>query len=83
MVTADSPQPKRWVLKASEKSLPIHPAQIYSTIDGLLICLFLLAYEPFKRRDGDFEPEERISRSCLSRHRCREGPWQRGRLRHG
>jgi prolipoprotein diacylglyceryltransferase len=53
IVTADSSQPKGWTLKSPETSSPIHPAQLYSTIDGLLICLFLLAYDPFKRRDGE------------------------------
>ncbi|MGD0516223.1 MAG: prolipoprotein diacylglyceryl transferase family protein [Thermoguttaceae bacterium] len=35
------------------RSLPVHPTQIYSTIDAILICLLLLAAEPFLRRDGD------------------------------
>lgn len=35
------------------RSLPVHPTQIYSTIDALLLCLLLLAYEPFRRRDGE------------------------------
>ena len=34
-------------------SLPIHPAQIYSAVDALLLCLFLLAYYPYRRRDGE------------------------------
>jgi phosphatidylglycerol:prolipoprotein diacylglycerol transferase len=34
-------------------SHPVHPTQIYSSIDALLICLFLLAYDPFRRRDGE------------------------------
>jgi phosphatidylglycerol---prolipoprotein diacylglyceryl transferase len=44
------------VLPAAEiphRSLPVHPTQIYSTIDALLICLLLLAWEPFARRDGE------------------------------
>jgi phosphatidylglycerol:prolipoprotein diacylglycerol transferase len=36
-----------------EYSLPVHPAQLYSTLDAALICLFLLAYYPFRRRDGE------------------------------
>ena len=32
---------------------PVHPTQIYSSIDALLICLLLLAYDPFRRRDGE------------------------------
>ena len=36
-----------------KRSLPVHPTQIYSSIDALLLCLLLLAYEPFRRRDGE------------------------------
>jgi phosphatidylglycerol---prolipoprotein diacylglyceryl transferase len=35
------------------RSRAVHPAQLYSLIDALLLCLFLLAYEPYKRRDGE------------------------------
>lgn len=35
------------------RSLPVHPTQVYSTINATLICLFLLAYYPFRRRDGE------------------------------
>jgi phosphatidylglycerol:prolipoprotein diacylglycerol transferase len=35
------------------RSLPVHPTQIYSAIDGFLLLFFLLAYEPFQRRDGE------------------------------
>jgi phosphatidylglycerol:prolipoprotein diacylglycerol transferase len=38
---------------ALEHSLPVHPTQIYSTIDALLLCLFLIAYYPYRRRDGE------------------------------
>ena len=38
---------------APERSHPVHPTQIYSTINALLICLFLLTYDPFRRRDGE------------------------------
>jgi phosphatidylglycerol:prolipoprotein diacylglycerol transferase len=38
---------------ALDHSLPVHPSQIYSTIDALLLCLFLLAYYPYRRRDGE------------------------------
>jgi len=31
---------------------PVHPTQIYSALNGLVLCLFLLAYAPFRRRDG-------------------------------
>ncbi|MCH8042820.1 MAG: prolipoprotein diacylglyceryl transferase [Planctomycetes bacterium] len=36
-----------------ERSLPVHPTQIYSAINALLLCLFLLAYYPYRRRDGE------------------------------
>jgi len=32
---------------------PVHPTQLYSAFDALVLCLFLLAYDPFKRRDGE------------------------------
>jgi phosphatidylglycerol:prolipoprotein diacylglycerol transferase len=35
------------------RSAAVHPTQLYSTIDALVLCLFLLAYDPFKRRDGE------------------------------
>jgi phosphatidylglycerol:prolipoprotein diacylglycerol transferase len=35
------------------RSNPVHPAQIYSAINEGLLCLFLLAYAPFRRRDGE------------------------------
>ena len=38
---------------APRRSHPVHPTQIYSTINALLICLFLLTYDPFRRRDGE------------------------------
>jgi phosphatidylglycerol:prolipoprotein diacylglycerol transferase len=53
IITNDSAAPKTWRLTVAERSLPVHPAQLYSALDGLLICLFLLAYDPFERRDGE------------------------------
>jgi len=35
------------------RSKPIHPTQLYGAINALVLCLFLLAYDPFKRRDGE------------------------------
>ncbi len=43
-IQAISPPPQR--------SLPVQPSQPLSTIDALLLCLLLLAYDPFHRRDG-------------------------------
>ncbi len=36
-----------------ERSLPVHPTQVYSSINALLLCLLLLAYDPLRRRDGE------------------------------
>jgi phosphatidylglycerol:prolipoprotein diacylglycerol transferase len=35
------------------KSAPVHPTQLYSSINAGLLCLFFLAYAPFARRDGE------------------------------
>jgi hypothetical protein len=35
------------------RSAPVHPAQVYDTINGLILCGFLLVYAPFRRRDGE------------------------------
>ncbi|MHB8902997.1 MAG: prolipoprotein diacylglyceryl transferase family protein, partial [Thermoguttaceae bacterium] len=32
--------------------IPIHPTQIYSTINALILCLLLIAIAPFRTRDG-------------------------------
>lgn len=34
-------------------SLPVHPTQIYSTIDGLILVGLMLAYFPIRKRDGE------------------------------
>ncbi|NIP84240.1 MAG: hypothetical protein GTO03_01220 [Planctomycetales bacterium] len=34
-------------------SIPVHPTQIYSSINAFLLCLLLLAYYPLRRRDGE------------------------------
>ena len=31
---------------------PVHPTQIYSSINALIVCLLLLAFAPFRTRDG-------------------------------
>ena len=35
------------------RSLPVHPTQLYSSINALLTCLLLLAISPLRRRDGE------------------------------
>jgi phosphatidylglycerol:prolipoprotein diacylglycerol transferase len=48
------PQIKSWTLHGTlPRSLAVHPAQLYSFFDSLLLCLFLLAYYPYRRRDGE------------------------------
>jgi phosphatidylglycerol:prolipoprotein diacylglycerol transferase len=38
---------------AKQRSLAVHPTQLYSTINALVLLALLLAYEPFRRRDGE------------------------------
>lgn len=46
--------PVSWtVAEPPDRTLPIHPAQIYAAIDGFLMCLLLLAYYPYRGRDGE------------------------------
>ena len=48
------PQMVGWTIPEElPRSLPIHPTQIYSAIDGFLLLFVLLAYEPFQRRSGE------------------------------
>ncbi len=52
-VDGDSP-PARWSIAGEIlRSRPTQPTQIYSAIDALILCLFLLAYDPLRRRDGE------------------------------
>jgi phosphatidylglycerol:prolipoprotein diacylglycerol transferase len=37
---------------SAETSLPLHPTQIYSAIDGLVLMFLLLAFTPLRKRDG-------------------------------
>ena len=34
-------------------SLPVHPTQLYSTLDGLLLLALLTAFYPLRRKDGE------------------------------
>lgn len=38
---------------ALDRSLPVHPTQLYSSIDALVLLGLLLAYEPFRRKPGE------------------------------
>ena len=35
------------------QSLPLHPTQLYSSVDSLVILLLLWAFYPLRRRDGE------------------------------
>lgn len=53
LVTAEN-QTARWTLaRLPAWSLPVHPTQIYSFLDAAILCLFLWAYYPYRRRDGE------------------------------
>ncbi|MBI1248472.1 hypothetical protein GC197_11620 [bacterium] len=34
-------------------SLPVHPTQLYSSVNGLILCLLILAYYPYRKADGE------------------------------
>lgn len=38
---------------AAPRSLPLHPTQIYDSINGLLLTLLTLTYYPYRRRTGE------------------------------
>lgn len=47
-------KPSGVVLDTSlHRSLPVHPTQLYSSLNAALLCLFLWLYYPFRRRDGE------------------------------
>jgi phosphatidylglycerol:prolipoprotein diacylglycerol transferase len=35
------------------RSRPVHPTQVYSAVNALLLCLLLLAWYPYRRHDGE------------------------------
>ena len=39
--------------QTAERSLPIHPTQLYSALDGLVLLALVSAYYPLRRRDGE------------------------------
>ena len=41
------------ISRAAAQSLPVHPTQLYSALDALVILLLLTAYYPLRRRDGE------------------------------
>jgi phosphatidylglycerol:prolipoprotein diacylglycerol transferase len=51
---AGEPRLHEWDVTAPlPRSRRLHPAQLYSAIDAFLLCGFLLAYSPFRKRDGE------------------------------
>ncbi len=47
------PRAATWSVTAPlPTSEPVHPTQLYSSLNALILCLFLIAYAPFHRRDG-------------------------------
>jgi phosphatidylglycerol:prolipoprotein diacylglycerol transferase len=54
VATVEGPRAAQWeVVRPLPRSQPIHPTQLYGAIGALLLSLFLLAYDPFARRDGE------------------------------
>ncbi|HVA51305.1 MAG TPA: prolipoprotein diacylglyceryl transferase family protein [Pirellulales bacterium] len=46
--------PATWTIKQPPaRTLPLHPAQLYAALDALLLCLLLLAFYPYRQRDGE------------------------------
>ena len=43
----------RMISEGAVRSLAVHPTQIYSAIDGLVLLLLLSAFFPLRRRDGE------------------------------
>ncbi len=50
---AGDPRLKRWKVGELPPSRRVHPTQLYSSLDGLVLCLFLYAWYPYRRRDGE------------------------------
>jgi phosphatidylglycerol:prolipoprotein diacylglycerol transferase len=53
-IEADGGAIYRWhAPRGPERSVPVHPAQLYAAIDAGLLALLLWFYFPFRRRDGE------------------------------
>jgi prolipoprotein diacylglyceryltransferase len=44
---------KRTLVLFPNRSISLHPTQLYSSIKGLVLFLFLFTYYPLRRRDGE------------------------------
>jgi phosphatidylglycerol:prolipoprotein diacylglycerol transferase len=42
-----------WIAPSAVASLAIHPTQLYSVVDALIVLGLLMAYHPLRRRDGE------------------------------
>lgn len=41
------------VPKLPDTSLPVHPTQIYSSLNAAILCLLVIAYYPYRKADGE------------------------------
>lgn len=53
VVTAEGRRAAVSIGKLPDVSLPVHPTQIYSSINAFLLCFFLWMLYPMRRHDGD------------------------------
>jgi phosphatidylglycerol:prolipoprotein diacylglycerol transferase len=59
VAAAGQSAPHAWTFTGSgppvepQRSLPVHPTQLYSALGALLLTLFLLAWYPFRRHAGE------------------------------
>lgn len=53
IVTADGQESTIPAIPIMPRSLPVHPTQIYSSLNAFAILLILLVVEPYLRRDGE------------------------------
>lgn len=53
IVKDHGPQISIPVARLPNRSLPVHPTQLYSAINALLLCGFLWFYYPWRRSDGE------------------------------
>jgi phosphatidylglycerol:prolipoprotein diacylglycerol transferase len=70
------------IARDAPKSLPLHPTQLYSAVDGLVLLGLLSAYYPLRRRDGEVVAllllSYPISRFMIERLRNDEAPFLGG-----
>ena len=79
IATTDPPARHTWTLAGQPpRSLAVHPTQVYSAINEFLLCLLLLAYDAFRRRDGElfalFLTLYPLARFLIEMLRTDEGP---------